>query len=87
MAKRYDSKGGPELWPLDDDCLIGIVDDAGVRISNPRTDHGTILGFDHIHHFTSDATRGTGYGFLTLTVQIHIGGSALWIDPNVTPSN
>jgi hypothetical protein len=75
IAKRFD--GGPGGWPLpdmDDDWRIGTISDEGVPISSLRTDHGTTLGYDHIHHFTSDPQRGERYGFLTLTVQVHIGG-------------
>ena len=86
IAKRFD--GGPdgsELPSIDDDWRVGILTDEGLPISNTRTDHGTTLGYEHIHHFTSDPQRGAQYGFLTLTVQVHIGGCHLWIEPNVRP--
>ena len=86
MAKRY--MGDSELEPLDDDWLIENVGNDGVRIKNIRTHHGTVLGYDHIHHFTSDPARsahGIKYGFLTLNVQIHIGGNRLWIEPPLRP--
>ena len=56
-----------------------------MRISNTATGHGAILGYDHIHHFTSDPARGARSGFLILNVQIHIGGSRLWIEPTFRP--
>ena len=86
IAKRFDGgKGGVELSPIDDDWLVGRLTDEGMPISNSRTQHATVLGYDHIHHFTTDPQRGSGYGFLTLTIQIHIGGRELWIEPNVRP--
>jgi len=86
MARRFDGgPGGSELPPMDDDWLITGFTDAGVEVQNTRTYHGTTLGYDHIHHYTSDPQRGEGCGFLTLTVQVYIGGSRLWIEPNVRP--
>jgi hypothetical protein len=85
-AKRFDGgPDGPELPQIDDDWSIDRITDEGLAISNARTDHLAILGYDHIHHFTSDPQRGQEFGFLTLTVQIHIGGNRLWIEPNVIP--
>ena len=86
FAKRLDGgRGGTELPPIDDDWLVGRLTDEGVPIRNLRTDHGATLGYDHIHHFTTDPQRGSRFGFLTLTVQVHIGGYELWIEPNVRP--
>ena len=80
IAKRY--RGGSELERLDDDWLIEGVGVIGVRIQNTRTKHWTMLGYDHIHHFTSGPARSAkGYGFLTLNVQVHIRGKDLWIEP------
>jgi hypothetical protein len=86
VAKRFDGgKNGPELRPaIDDEWRIESVTDRGVAISNVRTGHGITLNYDHIRNFTSDI-RGPGYGFLNLTVQVHIGGRDLWIEPDVAP--
>lgn len=84
MAKRFDGRGGPRLLSLDDDWSIQ-PDDDGVKITNIRTGHDSVLGYDHIHHFTSDPSRGTNCGFLTLNVQVHIGGDHLWIEPTARP--
>lgn len=86
IAKRFDGgPGGPELPQIDDDWIVERLTDDGVTISNPRTDHSTTLGYDHLHHFTSDPQRGKEFGFLTLTGQIHIGGTRVWFEPNVIP--
>lgn len=64
IAKRFDvGKRGLELALIDDDWLVGSLTDQGVPISNLRTGHGTTLGYDHIHHFTTDPQRGSKYGF------------------------
>jgi hypothetical protein len=85
VAKRFNGRDGPRLPVMDDDWRIQQVLEEGVGIQNTRTDHGTVLGYDHIHHWTSDPARGKRYGFLTLNVQIHIGGSHLWIEPTSRP--
>lgn len=85
IAKRFFGESGPQLPPVDDDWLFQEVADDGVRISNTATWHWTILGYDHIHHFMSDAARGAGYGFLILNVQIHVRGNRLWIEPTFRP--
>ena len=85
IAKRFFGEAGPQLPPVDDDWLITEVGEEGVRISNTATHHGTVLGYDHIHHFTSDPARGARTGFLILNVQIHIGGNRLWIEPTFRP--
>jgi hypothetical protein len=86
IASRFDGgKGKPALPPEDDDWMITNVGPDGVQIENTRTKHGTCLGYEHIHHYTSDPNRRGGYGFLSLTVQVNIGGDDLWIEPNVRP--
>ena len=85
MAKRF--LGGPtglQLPPVDDDWLIQGIDKDGIRISNTATDHGTVLGFDHIREFTTDPARREGEGLLILKSQLHIGGCSLWVEP-ITP--
>jgi hypothetical protein len=85
IVKRFCGTGGPQLPPVDDDWLIQLVADDGLRVSNNNTGHGTILGYDQVHHFMSDPDRGVGYGFLILNVQIHIGGNRLWTEPTFRP--
>lgn len=88
VAIRLDEYGR-ELPPMNDDWLIEEVTDVGVRILNLRTNHSTILGKDHIHHFTSNPGRsvigGTQRGFLTLLVQIYLQGNTLSIRPCPRP--
>jgi hypothetical protein len=50
VAERFYGADGPQLPPVDDDWLIHGVEDAGVRISNNHTGHGTLLAWDQIHH-------------------------------------
>ena len=87
QACRLDEKGN-ELPAIDDDWIIQEVFKGGVRISNVRTQHHTILGLDHIHHFTSNPDRSQGgikYGFLTLNVQIFLQGNNLSVRPSGRP--
>jgi len=87
VACRLDEYGR-ELPRIDDVWIVDEVTDAGVRISNPRTGHGTTLGKDHIHHFTSNPDRsknGLQHGFFMLNVQIFIQGAALTVKPNGRP--
>lgn len=82
IAKRIN--GLIELNPIDDDWIIEQITDDGVTIKNMRTDHIKLLGFDHIHHYTSDPGRdfdGFKHGFLTLTVQLYIDGWHVRIEP------
>ena len=86
MAHRYEGRieTEKELVPVDDDWLIVDVKDKGIEIENVRTDHSTILGYDHIREFLSDPDRdrdGMKHGFLVLKVQIHISGIHLQIGP------
>jgi len=88
VAIRLDDSGR-ELPPMNDDWLIEEVADTGIRISNIRTGHSTILGKDHIHHFTSNPGRsisgGIQRGFLTLLVQVYLQGNSLSIRPCARP--
>jgi hypothetical protein len=87
VAHRID-QNGRLLEPIDDDWLLESVTDQGARISNPRTGHFTILGFDHIYEFTSNPDRSRGearYGFLTLKIQISLKGNELTIRPTSRP--
>lgn len=87
MAIPLDSQGRG-LPPMDDFWLIESVTDS-VRISNTRTGHFTNLGFDHVHHYTSnpDVTKQSNieHGFYTLNVQIYLQGVALTITPTYRP--
>ena len=79
---------GREQSSVDDVWLVVDVTDAGVRISNAQASHITTLGYDHIHHFTSnpDLSRdGVPHGFFVLNVQVFIQGVALTVKPNGRP--
>jgi hypothetical protein len=74
MAKRsYGGPGGSELEFIDDLWKLGAPNDKGIPIENIRTNHGTILPYDHIHHYSTDIDDHKGRGFLTLTSQVSIG--------------
>lgn len=85
VAKRFLGADGPQLPPVDDDWLIQGVEDAGVRLSNNHTGHGTVLGWDQIHHYATDPDRGEQNGFLILNTQVSIGGNSLWCEPTFRP--
>lgn len=85
IAKRFWGADGPQLPPVDDHWLLYEVGDKNVFISNSATGHCTVLGLDQIHHYSSDPATGSRCGFLTLNVQIHIGGDRLWIEPTFRP--
>src|SRR5438105_13737955 len=73
-----------QLPDVDDDWIIDAVVQDGIRVSNIRTGHTTLLAKDHIHHYTSDPERSKGgqkRGFLTLLVQVTISGAGLKVDP------
>ena len=76
---------GRNCRPVDDDWLIQGVEDAGVRISNNHTGHGTLLAWDQIHHYATDPDRGGRNGFLILNTQVNIGGNSLWCEPTFRP--
>jgi len=79
---------GRELAPADDFWTIEDVTDAGVRITNPRTGHFTILGKDHIHHFMSNpmfSKDGAPHGFFVLNVQLFVQGTSVRVVPNSRP--
>lgn len=85
VANRFHGAGGPQLPPVDDDWMITGVEDNGVRISNNHTGHGTVLGWDQIHHYATDPDRGARNGFLILNTQVSIGGNSLWCEPTFRP--
>ena len=74
---------GQELPQIDDDWLIMSEADNGI-VANIRTQHQFTLGFDHVHHYTSDTTRREGnakFGFLTLLVQVFLQDRDVRIEP------
>ena len=85
IAKRFYGADGPPLPPVDDDWLITSIDEAGVRISNNHTSHGTLLAWDQVHHYATDPDRGGRNGFLILNTQVNIGGNSLWCEPTFRP--
>lgn len=79
---------GRSLPQRDDEWLIEDAPADGLRVRNLHTEHSTTLGYDHIHHFTSDPGRSQGglvHGFLTLNVQVFLQGNRAWIRPNARP--
>jgi hypothetical protein len=83
-------ESGLHAVPVDDDWIIVEVRDEGVRVSNVRTSHATILGKDHIYSFSSNPNRSAGgleYGFLILHVQIFMRGMDTWVRPNTRPGS
>jgi hypothetical protein len=85
MAKRFWGADGPQLPPVDDHWLLYEVGDKNVFITNSATGHGTVLGLDQIHHYSSDPATGPRCGILTLNAQLHIGGDHLWTEPTFRP--
>jgi len=85
-ARRLQSDGSLRSPIQDDWWLIEEVSPAGVKISDPSSGHGRVLGYDHIHKFTSDQSRdGFDRGFLTLHVQLVVRGDAIEVVPNARP--
>ena len=87
VAIRLDNHGN-ELEQCDYDWVIREVTDRGARIENIHTGHTTLLGPDHIHHFTTNPARaepGITYGFLTLTVQLFLQGTKVLVRPTARP--
>src|SRR5260370_27591276 len=83
VAKRFTDEAGTQgLWVVDGDWLIGRIYDKSVPLS--YAGYGITLKADHIRGWTSDP-RGDRFGFLELTVQVHIGGNAAWIEPCARP--
>ena len=86
-AYRLD-KNGLEQRPVSDDdwWLIAAIGDEGVTISDPRTGHVKMLGYDHIYKFTSDEPKnGAKRGFLSLHVQLFVQGNSVSVLPNARP--
>lgn len=70
----------PERWRVED------VTDEGVKISNLRSRHYRVLGYDHIKNFASDGVvAGTRRGFLILVMQPYIQGNDVTLVPTRTP--
>jgi hypothetical protein len=68
-AYRLDHNGFEVMAVEDDWWLVQEITDEGVTISDPRSGHFRLLGYDHIQKFTSDGMKqGAKRGFLTLLV-------------------
>ena len=83
IACRLDQIG-QELPQIDDDWLVMSEAGNGIVVANIRTQHQFTLGFDHVHHYTSDTTRherDAKFGFLTLLVQVFLQGHSVKIEP------
>ena len=81
IANRLDPLGYP-LPQIDDEWRIDSVTDEGVRLSLARTGHARTLGFDNLHHYSSDRVeRGETHGFLVLNVQLTIHGNDIHVTP------
>lgn len=80
---------GREIGSIDGDWIIQpFTGDDIVRLLSIDTNHLAELGFDNIHHFTSNPGRSKGglqFGFLTLTVQMYIEGPNLRFAPTLRP--
>src|ERR1700690_1282092 len=85
VAKRFYGADGPRLPPVDDAWLITGVEATGVRISHNQTGHGTLPGWDQIHHYATDPDRGGRNGFLIFNTQVNIGGNSLGGEPIFRP--
>ena len=75
---------GTWLPPIDDDYIVIDATPDGLLISNTRTGHQPLLGFDHVHHYMSDPSRdrdGLAHGFLDLNVQLTLSGCNVFVDP------
>lgn len=67
---------------IDDEWVVEDVTNEGVRLFLPRTGHGRTLGFDNVHHFSTDRKHaGITYGFYTLNVQLTIQGNDVRLIP------
>jgi hypothetical protein len=82
-AYHLDHNGLEVKLVIDDDWwLVQNVTDDGVTISDPRTGHVRLLGYDHIQKFTSDGVKsGSKRGFLTLLVQVYVQGNEVRVMP------
>jgi hypothetical protein len=79
---------GIELPQTDDDWLVLSANENGLIISNLHTSHQHTLGYDQIHHFTSDTSRREGetkFGFLVLMIQLYLQGNVVKMQPTFKP--
>ena len=83
LPRRFHHLTGIELPPVDDTWLIESATSEALPISLNATGHGTVLPFDHIHHFMSGI--GNEPGCLILHAQISISGDRLWVEPTARP--
>jgi hypothetical protein len=78
---ELDVRGYP-LPQIDDEWRVESVTDDGVRLFLQRTGHDRTLGFDNVHHYSTDRIeQGVPRGFLTLNVQLSIQGNDVHITP------
>jgi hypothetical protein len=79
---------GRNRGTYDNVWILDAVEDNDVRIST-STGHFTLLGKDHVHHYTSNPNEsrqaGVEHGFFTLNVQIYIQGNKVKILPLARP--
>ena len=64
-----------ELEQFGNDWIIDKISDEGLEINDTWSGYRVILGFDHIHNYTSDPNRnydGLRHGILVLNVQLSI---------------
>jgi len=81
--KRFEGgRHGRQLEDCDRDWKIGVPSaEAGVPISLRETGHQITLNWDNVVEYDSDPARGDEYGFLTLKLQMHMGGNEIWFTP------
>jgi hypothetical protein len=81
-AYRLDHHGFEVKAVEDEWWIVQEITDEGVTISDPRSGHFRLLGYDHIQKFTSDGMKqGAKRGFLTLLVQLYIQGNDVRVLP------
>lgn len=83
IARRF--LGTRELRAVDDDWLVQSIEPKkGVLVSNTRTGHFVLLGFDQVHHYTTDPhleRDGLRHGFFELRVQVALRGAEVFVEP------
>lgn len=78
MAERFDGK--TRLEPIDDDWFLTVKDN-DVRLDLSRTGHTVTLGFDHIHHWSTNPNLGASTGFLHLNGHLILSGVMATFEP------
>jgi hypothetical protein len=82
-SARYLDEQGRVVVTQPENCwIVQSVEKDGVLIGHISTGHYRVLGYDHIHKFTSDGSDANGpRGFLTLTVQVTVQGNEVRVVP------